>query len=106
MLELGPGTGVITAEILNHGIAPERLTVIEYDSEFAAAIALLEPIAGEDTEDWNTVQILAELYDDSRDFAKGADSACASVSQIVSSVFEPWLQRSACDSRSSSRKTP
>ena len=39
VLELGPGTGVITAEILNHGIAPERLTVIEYDAEFAAAIA-------------------------------------------------------------------
>jgi phosphatidylethanolamine/phosphatidyl-N-methylethanolamine N-methyltransferase len=39
VLELGPGTGVITAEILNRGIAPERLTVIEYDCEFAAAIA-------------------------------------------------------------------
>ena len=39
VLELGPGTGVITAEILNHGIAPERLTVIEYDPDFAAAIA-------------------------------------------------------------------
>ena len=39
VLELGPGTGVITAEILNHGIAPERLTVIEYDAEFAQAIA-------------------------------------------------------------------
>jgi phosphatidylethanolamine/phosphatidyl-N-methylethanolamine N-methyltransferase len=39
VLELGPGTGVITAEILNHGIAPERLTLIEYDSEFAQAIA-------------------------------------------------------------------
>ena len=39
VLELGPGTGVVTAEILNHGIAPERLTVIEYDAEFAAAIA-------------------------------------------------------------------
>ena len=39
VLELGPGTGVVTAEILNRGFAPERLTVIEYDPEFAAAIA-------------------------------------------------------------------
>jgi phosphatidylethanolamine/phosphatidyl-N-methylethanolamine N-methyltransferase len=39
VLELGPGTGVITSALLEHGIAPERLTVIEYDSDFAAAIA-------------------------------------------------------------------
>jgi phosphatidylethanolamine/phosphatidyl-N-methylethanolamine N-methyltransferase len=39
VLELGPGTGVITAAILERGIAPERITVIEYDSDFAAAIA-------------------------------------------------------------------
>ncbi|MEP6828941.1 MAG: rRNA adenine N-6-methyltransferase family protein [Rhizomicrobium sp.] len=39
VLELGPGTGVITNAILEHGIAPERLTVIEYDADFAAAIA-------------------------------------------------------------------
>ena len=39
VLELGPGTGVITAAILDRGIAPERLTLIEYDPEFAAAIA-------------------------------------------------------------------
>jgi phosphatidylethanolamine/phosphatidyl-N-methylethanolamine N-methyltransferase len=39
VLELGPGTGVITAALLERGIAPERLTVIEYDPDFAAAIA-------------------------------------------------------------------
>ena len=39
VLELGPGTGVITAALLDRGIAPERLTVIEYDADFAAAIA-------------------------------------------------------------------
>ncbi len=39
VLELGPGTGVITSAILARGIAPERLTVIEYDADFAAAIA-------------------------------------------------------------------
>ena len=39
VLELGPGTGVITAALLERGIAPEQLTLIEYDPEFAAAIA-------------------------------------------------------------------
>jgi phosphatidylethanolamine/phosphatidyl-N-methylethanolamine N-methyltransferase len=39
ILELGPGTGVITAAILDRGVAPERVTVIEYDPDFAAAIA-------------------------------------------------------------------
>ena len=39
VLELGPGTGVVTTALLERGIAPERLTVIEYDPDFAAAIA-------------------------------------------------------------------
>ena len=39
VLELGPGTGVVTAALLDRGIVPERLTVIEYDADFAAAIA-------------------------------------------------------------------
>ncbi len=39
ILELGPGTGVITQSILERGIAPERLTLIEYDAEMAAHLA-------------------------------------------------------------------
>ena len=38
VLELGPGTGVVTA-ILARGIAPERLTLVEYDEEFARHLA-------------------------------------------------------------------
>jgi phosphatidylethanolamine/phosphatidyl-N-methylethanolamine N-methyltransferase len=34
ILELGPGTGVITKELLGRGVAPERLTLIEYDPAF------------------------------------------------------------------------
>jgi tetratricopeptide (TPR) repeat protein len=41
--------------------------------DFASAIALLEPITGDDG-DPNTIQILAELYEDSRDFGKAADT--------------------------------
>jgi phosphatidylethanolamine/phosphatidyl-N-methylethanolamine N-methyltransferase len=35
VLELGPGTGAITAAILDHGIPPESLTCVEYDGDFA-----------------------------------------------------------------------
>lgn len=34
VLELGPGTGVITKAILQRGVAPENLTAIEYSSDF------------------------------------------------------------------------
>jgi phospholipid N-methyltransferase len=34
VVELGGGTGVITQALLNHGIAPERLMVIEYSAQF------------------------------------------------------------------------
>ena len=34
VLELGPGTGVITKAILDRGIAPDQLTSVEYSSDF------------------------------------------------------------------------
>lgn len=38
VLELGPGTGVITSAILAHGIEPARLTAVEYDENFACVL--------------------------------------------------------------------
>lgn len=38
VLELGPGTGVVTEALVERGIAPERITAIEYDPEFAALV--------------------------------------------------------------------
>jgi phosphatidylethanolamine/phosphatidyl-N-methylethanolamine N-methyltransferase len=35
VLELGPGTGVITRAILQRGIAPDKVTCIEFSPEFA-----------------------------------------------------------------------
>lgn len=43
VLELGPGTGVITEAILAYGIAPERLTAIEYDQDFANLVKVRFP---------------------------------------------------------------
>jgi phosphatidylethanolamine/phosphatidyl-N-methylethanolamine N-methyltransferase len=37
VLELGPGTGCITKAILAH-VAPQHLTAIEYDNDFASAL--------------------------------------------------------------------
>lgn len=36
VLELGPGTGVVTRALLRRGVAPERLVAVEYSSEFSA----------------------------------------------------------------------
>jgi len=43
VLELGPGTGVITKAILERGIAPELLYSIEYSHDFAEHVRRLFP---------------------------------------------------------------
>ena len=43
VLELGPGTGVVTKALLARAVAPERLTCIEYDAVFAQALRLKFP---------------------------------------------------------------
>jgi phosphatidylethanolamine/phosphatidyl-N-methylethanolamine N-methyltransferase len=39
VLELGPGTGVVTAALIARGIAASRITAIEYDAEFVSLVA-------------------------------------------------------------------
>jgi phosphatidylethanolamine/phosphatidyl-N-methylethanolamine N-methyltransferase len=39
LLELGPGTGVVTEALIERGIAAERITAIEYDPDFAEMVA-------------------------------------------------------------------
>ncbi|HTT98758.1 MAG TPA: methyltransferase domain-containing protein [Rhizomicrobium sp.] len=39
ILELGPGTGVVTEALVEHGIAPQRIVAIEYDPDFAEMVA-------------------------------------------------------------------
>lgn len=34
VIELGPGTGPVTQALLEHGVSPERLILIEYDPDF------------------------------------------------------------------------
>ena len=39
VIELGPGTGVITEALIARGIAPERIVAIEFDPDFARLVA-------------------------------------------------------------------
>ena len=43
ILELGPGTGVVTAAMIERGIAPDRITAVEYDRDFAGLVASRYP---------------------------------------------------------------
>jgi phosphatidylethanolamine/phosphatidyl-N-methylethanolamine N-methyltransferase len=43
VLELGPGTGVVTAALLARGVAPERLVAVEYNPDFCRLIAARMP---------------------------------------------------------------
>lgn len=38
VLELGPGTGVVTEALIARGFEPERITAIEYDPEFVRRV--------------------------------------------------------------------
>ncbi|GGD96738.1 methyltransferase [Aureimonas endophytica] len=38
ILELGPGLGVVTQALVDKGVAPERITSVEYDPGFAATL--------------------------------------------------------------------
>jgi phosphatidylethanolamine/phosphatidyl-N-methylethanolamine N-methyltransferase len=46
VLELGPGTGVLTQAVLERGVAPGRLTLVEFDPDMAAF--LISHFAGVD----------------------------------------------------------
>ena len=45
VVELGPGTGAITAALIERGIAPERLILIEADPQFCALLKARYPTA-------------------------------------------------------------
>ncbi len=45
IIELGPGTGVVTEALLARGIAAEKLTLVEYDEDFAQHLARRFPRA-------------------------------------------------------------
>jgi phosphatidylethanolamine/phosphatidyl-N-methylethanolamine N-methyltransferase len=45
VIELGPGTGPVTKALIERGVAPERLVLVEFDSEFCAILRRRFPAA-------------------------------------------------------------
>lgn len=45
VVELGPGTGPVTEALIERGIAPERLVLVEFDPEFCAILRRRYPAA-------------------------------------------------------------
>jgi phosphatidylethanolamine/phosphatidyl-N-methylethanolamine N-methyltransferase len=39
VVELGPGTGPVTKALLEHGVPPERLLLVEYDDKFCTLLS-------------------------------------------------------------------
>ena len=45
VIELGPGTGPVTEALIAHGVAPQRLILVEYDETFCRLLARRFPLA-------------------------------------------------------------
>ncbi|MCC2111274.1 MAG: phospholipid methyltransferase [Hyphomicrobiales bacterium] len=80
VIELGPGTGVVTAALIDHGISPERIVAIEYDSAFCALLETRFP---------GITVIEGDAYDLRRTLGDNGDHG--QIASIVSSL--PLLTR-------------
>lgn len=84
VIELGPGTGPVTQALLEHGIAPERLILIEYDPAFCKLLERKFPgVKVVQGDAYNIVATLGEL------------ATAEPVAAIVSSL--PLLNRPESD---------
>src|SRR5690606_3746390 len=43
VLELGPGTGVVTRALIEHGVAPDKIIAIEFNPDFCRTLRLRYP---------------------------------------------------------------
>jgi phosphatidylethanolamine/phosphatidyl-N-methylethanolamine N-methyltransferase len=85
VVELGPGTGAVTAALLERGVAPERLVAIEYNPDFAEHLAERFP---------GIRVICGDAYDLGATLRK---AGVGSVSAVVSSL--PLLTRPPMERR-------
>jgi phosphatidylethanolamine/phosphatidyl-N-methylethanolamine N-methyltransferase len=95
LLELGPGTGVVTKALIARGFAPERITAIEYDRDLAALVSQRFPDVG---------VIRGDAFDLEATLGAGAPFA-AIVSSLPLLNF-PQAQRSALMSQAFARLAP
>ncbi len=86
VLELGPGTGVVTQALLEHGVAPSRLTIVEYDPHMAAHLA--QHFAG--------VQVIqGDAFELHRTLGAVADMAFGAIISSIPLLNFPMAQRQA-----------
>ncbi len=95
VLELGPGTGVVTQALIARGFKPERIVAVEYDAHFASALRARYPgvmvIQGDALR-------LAEFFD--------ADERFAAVVSSLPLLNFPLAQRQALIADALSRLMP
>jgi len=79
VLELGPGTGVVTAALIERGVAPERIVSVEYNPDFCTHLRQRFP---------GVTIVEGDAYDLNRTLRDGHDGP---FSAVVSSL--PLLTR-------------
>jgi phosphatidylethanolamine/phosphatidyl-N-methylethanolamine N-methyltransferase len=84
VLELGPGTGVVTKALIARGFAPERIIAIEYDSDLAALVSQRFP---------DVRVIRGDAFDLNRTL--GASEPFAAIVSSLPLLNFPLAQRSA-----------
>ncbi len=86
VVEFGPGTGVITAQLLAQGIAPAQLLLIEFNPKFAANLRLRFPLVKVLQGDaWQIEKIMAENF---------PGKTCAAIVSSLPLLNFPKAQRS------------
>ncbi len=97
VLELGPGTGVVTEALIARGIAPERLIAIEADPDLARLMAERFPRAR---------VLLADAFDFARNLESQSVEQLAAVVSSLPLLNFPPLQRRALIASALARLQP
>jgi phosphatidylethanolamine/phosphatidyl-N-methylethanolamine N-methyltransferase len=84
IVELGPGTGPVTRSLIEAGVAPERLVLVEYDAAFCRLLEeRFAPVA----------VVQADAYDLARTLAPFAGQPIAAVVSSLPLLNQPPPQR-------------
>jgi len=97
VLEIGVGTGVISEAILEHGVAPASLTLLEYDEDLARHLA--ERFAG-------ATVIQGDAFDLDRTLGGQRDTAFGAIVSSIPLLNHPVLRRRIYMEALTKRLTP
>lgn len=84
IVELGPGTGPITRALIDRGVAPERLLLIEFNAQFAALLRLRFP---------GVTVIEGDAFDLVRTVRRASDEPVAAVVSGLPLFNQPMARR-------------